>query len=146
MSKRSQNSSHSNGKSSVKLDRIREAMEILLHNSGTEERSALSEEVNKLRKEIDNVNSVRRKLAGTKSALEDALTAIQTSNFWDDPSAEMVIQLTIDEIQSQIAEMRPDDLLAHKAAKQRKLNFLATRWRVAQDIMKRLGGNKDGDS
>jgi len=143
VSKRSRDFSRSK-QSSVKLDRIREAMEILLHNSGTEERVALTEEIHKLKKEIDGVNAVRRKLAGTKTSLEDALEAIRSSNLWDDPAAEMVLQLTIDEIQAKIANLRPNDLLAKKAVQQRKLNFLETRWQVARDIMKRIEGKGNG--
>ena len=125
--------------SSVKTDLLRETLSSLLHTSSEEERTSLIDKIAKLRKEINQVNDQRRSLAKFKSELEDAQKSLKGTPLENDPLAEMVIKLSIDDLQSKIAELRPEDLLAAKASLQTRLNFLTLRWKAAEQLLKALG-------
>ena len=140
MSKQSRNSSSS----SVRTDRVREAVEYLLHNSGSSERTFISDRIATIKRDIDEINNKRRLLKIAKEDLEDALEALPQTVLAENELAETLFRLTIDEISEKIASLRPNGLLEEKAQLQRKLNFLAARSRGAECLMRTLEGKRNG--
>jgi len=128
--------------SSVKTDCIRDALEMMLHHSSSSERKDLSDRIAVLRKEIDSVNASRRSLAKAASSLEDAKKSLQGSDLEGDLLASLIFCLSIDRLHEEIAALRPDALLEEKAVLQRKLHFLDLRWKIAELLLRKIGGGR----
>jgi hypothetical protein len=121
---------------SVKLDRLRDSLDALLRLSGDEEKQALVARLQEIRKDLDNVNGLRQRLAAQVAEIESALEALNGDGSLATLLAEVLFIQTIYDLKTRIHNMRPDKLLEEKAELKQRIDMIQWRKRAASTLLR----------